>query len=130
MGMGQHAPIDASSPASGHSSEGHRPMSRHRLPGRSASIRIKIGLSFGLVAALAVALLAGVLSISTARREHDEALNDQIILARTMVSLIDKHLEDMVSTLSLVAADPALHADLESGSYAKLNQRLEQMVSG
>lgn len=58
-------------------------MYRHGLVGRSPSIRIKIGLSFGLVAALAVALLAGVLSFSTARREHQEALNDQLVLART-----------------------------------------------
>jgi len=28
-------------------------------------------------------LLAGVLSFSTARREHQEALNDQFVLART-----------------------------------------------
>ena len=47
-----------------------------------------------------------------------------------MVSLIDQHLEDMVSTLSLVAADPALNADLESGSYTRLNERLERMIAG
>jgi hypothetical protein len=104
-------------------------MSRHRLRGRSASIRIKIGLSFGLIAALAVALLAGVLSISTAQHEHQEAQDDQIVLARTMGSLIDQHVDDMVSTLSLVAADPALNADLEAGSYARLNERLEQMIA-
>ena len=93
-------------------------------------MRIKAGLSFGLVAALAVALMAGVLSVSTARREHLHALSDQIVLARTLVNLIDEHVEDMVSSLSIVAADPALHDDLEAGSYDRLNERLQQMAAG
>jgi signal transduction histidine kinase/HPt (histidine-containing phosphotransfer) domain-containing protein/DNA-binding NarL/FixJ family response regulator len=111
-----------------HQHNDQRPTGRHGLPGGSVSIRVKIGLAFGLVAALAVALLAGVLSTSTAQREHHEATNDQIIVARTLVSLIDEHLENIVSTLSVVAADPALLADLESGNYETLNRRLEQMV--
>jgi signal transduction histidine kinase/CheY-like chemotaxis protein/HPt (histidine-containing phosphotransfer) domain-containing protein len=83
---------------------------------------------FGLVAALAVALLAGVFSVSSIQREYEEATRDQRVLARTMVGMVDQHLEGLIATLELVAADPILLAELEQREYETLNHRLEQMV--
>jgi hypothetical protein len=95
---------------------------------RSVSIRVKIGLSFGLIAALAVALLAGVLSMYSVQREHQDAQSDQIVVARNLASLVDEHIEDTVAGLSLVAADPVLLDDLETGNHPALNYRLERLL--
>ena len=106
-----------------------QPTARQGLVGRSSSIRVKIGLSFGLVVALAVALLAGVLASASVQREFEHARHDHIVLARTMVSLIDQHLDDVASTLALLAADPVLLTELEQRSYQTLNDRLERMAN-
>src|SRR3954468_21769542 len=103
--------------------------SRPWLPGWSLSIRVKIGLAFGMVAALAVLLLAGVLATFGVQREYQAARDDQIVLARNLASLIDAHLEDTIAALGLVAADPVLIADLEHGNHAPLNYRLEHLLT-
>jgi signal transduction histidine kinase/DNA-binding NarL/FixJ family response regulator len=97
--------------------------------GGSASIRLKLGLAFGLVAALAVVLLSVVLSTYGVRREHEEARDEQAGLARSLGSLIDGHIEDTLAALELVAADPVLHAELERGDHPALNDRLERLLS-
>jgi signal transduction histidine kinase/CheY-like chemotaxis protein/HPt (histidine-containing phosphotransfer) domain-containing protein len=97
--------------------------------GRSASIRAKIGLAFGLVAALAVVLLAVILSLYDVRREHANAQDDLMVLARNLAGLIDEHIADTAAGLALVASDPSLIGELERADHAALNQRLEHLLS-
>jgi hypothetical protein len=103
-------------------------ISRVRHAGRSIPIRVKIGLGFGLIAALAVALLAGVLAAYNVQREHQNAQEDQVVLARHLASIIDEHLEDTLSALTLVAADPTLLTEVQNGDQAALNYRLERLL--
>lgn len=74
-------------------------------------------------------MLAGVLSLYGVRREHQQAKDDQLSLARNLATVVDGHVDDTLAALELVAADPTLQASLTGADDAALNARLEHLIS-
>src|SRR5687767_4183822 len=90
--------------------------------------RAKVALAVGLVAAMAVLLLAGVHSVNESQRVRQRIADENLRLATLLVAQVEGQVRSTFQELNLLARDPSFQSDFAQLDAGPMNVRLETAV--